>query len=210
MSVESVIFMALALLAVGFILKAAAGGSSQQKSAKHKEQMSQIRVRLKLSEKQLEELEKEIERLIEKGQLIEAVKHVRGKTSLDLRDSKAIVDWVKDGKTLKIFLSADAESDSNGNHDGTNGKDTGSNSDNRNKLYVNVLSAAQEPHLRDSAPTAEMQAISDVDAMQRAQILVSKGQVIDAVKVLHENAGYDLKKAAETVDAMGKKVYPSD
>jgi hypothetical protein len=63
---------------------------------------------------------------------------------------------------------------------------------------------------RDAAPTAEMQAIGDSHAMAMAQILVSKGQVIEAVKVLHENAGYDMEKAVAAVDSMGKKVYTAD
>jgi hypothetical protein len=64
--------------------------------------------------------------------------------------------------------------------------------------------------LRDAAPTAEMQVLGDSHAVAMAQILVSKGQVIEAVKVLHENAGYDMEKAVATVDSMGKKVYASD
>jgi len=78
-------------------------------------------------------------------------------------------------------------------------------------LKVNTVSAAREnDHMRDAAPTAEMQAIGDSHAMAMAQILVSKGQVIEAVKVLHENAGYDMEKAVAAVDAMGKKVYTAD
>lgn len=63
---------------------------------------------------------------------------------------------------------------------------------------------------RDAAPTAELQAIGDIDAFQRAQILVDKGQIIEAVKYLCDNAGYDMKKAVDAVDSMGKKMYPAD
>lgn len=70
--------------------------------------------------------------------------------------------------------------------------------------------AGEAELLRDAAPTAEMQVIGEGHAKQMAQILVSKGQVIEAVKVLRENAGYDMEKAVATVDSMGKKVYTAD
>lgn len=66
------------------------------------------------------------------------------------------------------------------------------------------------PVRRDAAPTAELQAIGDIDAIQRAHTLVDKGQIIEAIKYLCDNAGYDMKKAVDAVDLMGKKVYPSD
>jgi hypothetical protein len=66
------------------------------------------------------------------------------------------------------------------------------------------------PERRDAAPTAELQTIGDIDAIQRAHILVDKGQIIEAVKYLVDNAGYDMHRAVDAVDSMGKKVYPSD
>ena len=66
------------------------------------------------------------------------------------------------------------------------------------------------PQRRDAAPTAELQVIGDIDAFQRAQLLVDKGQIIEAVKYLVDNAGFDMTKAVNAVDSMGKKVYPAD
>ncbi len=148
MTVEALIFMVLGLLAVGFILKAAAGGDTKRKSDK--------RV-----------LEKEV-------------------------------------------LAADAGAENGGGNDIGNGNGNGNGND--HSFDPDVITKELETlHSRqDAAPTAELQAIGDVAAMRRAQILVDKGQIIEAVEYLRENAGYDMKTAVEAVDSLGRKVYPSD
>jgi hypothetical protein len=83
---------------------------------------------------------------------------------------------------------------------------------NGNALDIDEITKELErlPQRRDAAPTAELQTIGDIDAFQRAQILVDKGQIIEAVKYLVDNAGFDMTKAVNAVDSMGKKVYPAD
>lgn len=131
MTVEALIFIALGLLAVGFILKAAAASSTKRKSG--------------------------------------------------IALQKNIGDKLKPSGPLP-----ESESD------------------------VITKQLESVPVRRDAAPTAELQAIGDIDAIQRAQILIDKGQIIEAVKYLCDNAGYDMKKAVDLVDSMGKKVYPAD
>ncbi len=194
MTVESVIFIALGLLAFGLILKAAAASGSKHKSDKKSQKNLPGQDRqpiLKLAGPLPDGFETDLQKFLDSKQLIEAIKYVRTATNLDLRDAKQLVDWVNGGKDLHDLLPG------NGNGRGQ-------------KASIVKAPIDSSQAYTDAGPTAELQAISDNDAMQRAQILVSKGQVIEAVKVLHEDAGYDLKKATDTVDSLGKRVYPSD
>ncbi len=89
---------------------------------------------------------------------------------------------------------------------------SGNGNGNGHGLELDVITKELEvvPVRRDAAPTAELQAIGDIDAVQRAQTLVDKGQIIEAIRYLCDNAGFEMKKAVDMVDSMGKKVYPAD
>lgn len=189
MTVEALIFITLGLLAVGMILRAATSSSAKRKSdIGFKKSIS---VQLNLSGPLPDRFEANLNGYIESKKKIEALKYVRETTGLGLKDAKDIVDWVFSGKSLHSLLSG------NGNGHG---------------LDVDVITKELEvvPGRRDAAPTAELQAIGDIDAVQRAQTLVDKGQIIEAIRYLCDNAGFEMKKAVDMVDSMGKKVYPSD
>ena len=190
MTVEALVFIALGLLAVGFILKIASGNSSRRK-----QDTRSLKAKLESCPPLPREFEAEVSKLVESKKLINAIKYVREITKLDLRDSKELVDLVKAGKSL---------------HDLCPEKVNGNGNGNGNELEVSSVGKETTPDDRDSAPTAELQTIDNIEAIQRVQILISKGQTIEAVQYLCDNAGYDKKRALALVETMGKKVYSSD
>lgn len=77
-------------------------------------------------------------------------------------------------------------------------------------LEVHIVGKEKHRAAKECAPTAELQTIDNIEAIQRVQILISKGQTIEAVQYLCDNAGYNKERALALVDSMGKKVYSSD
>lgn len=77
-------------------------------------------------------------------------------------------------------------------------------------LEVHIVGKEKHRAAKECAPTAELQTIDNIEAIQRVQILISKGQTIEAVQYLCDNAGYKKDRALALVDSMGKKVYSSD
>lgn len=194
MTVESLIFITLGLVAVGLILKMAAAKTSSRKP--DTKTLRYLQATLKLSEPLPEDFEENLAQMVDSGKYINAMKYIRENTKLDLKSSKKLVDLLKSGKKLSSVIGI-------------------SSADSALEQLTNAAGKSSSPSydpalLRDAAPTAEMQVIGEGHAMQMAQILVSKGQVIEAVKILRENAGYDMEKAVATVDSMGKKVYTAD
>ena len=91
-----------------------------------------------------------------------------------------------------------------------NGNGNGNGNGQGKELEVGTVGKEKTPDDKDTAPTAELQTIDNIEAIQRVQILISKGQTIEAVQYLCDNAGYDKKRALALVESMGKKVYSSD
>ncbi len=200
MTVESLIFMALGLFVIGLMLKIAAGQGSKRKGVDKSHERS-VREKLMDCEPLPPEFASEVQKIVASGKLIDAVKYVRTTTNLDLKDSKEVVDLVKAGKKLDDLLPARGRGHGNGNSGG-NGQGK--------ELEVRTVAKGNDPDYRESPPTAELQTIDNIEAIQRVQILISKGQTIEAVQYLCDNAGYDKQRALTLVETMGKKVYSSD
>jgi hypothetical protein len=94
--------------------------------------------------------------------------------------------------------------------DSSNGIENDKESGHIKDLEVSTVGKEKTPAGKECAPTAELQTIDNIEAIQRVQILISKGQTIEAVQYLCDNAGYDKQRALALVDSMGKKVYSSD
>lgn len=200
MTVESLIFIALGLFVIGLMLKIAAGQGSKRKNVDKSHERS-VREKLMDCETLPPEFASEVQKIVASGKLIDAVKYVRTKTNLDLKDSKEVVDLVKAGRSLHDLLPANGRGHGNGN--------TGGNGHGM-ELEVKTVGKGNDPDYRESPPTAELQTIDNIEAIQRVQILISKGQTIEAVQYLCDNAGYDKQRALALVETMGKKVYSSD
>lgn len=186
MTLEAIIFIALGLALVAFGIK-----TVMEKSAANKKDVPPPKLTLRAALP--DESESKLNKFISQGRHLEGVKWVRENTNLDLHDSKVLYDWFKDGKPLQEIIVI--EPIQGVGHASSKGENT-------HDFSI--------PHEPDMGSTAEFTALSDTDAIQMAQILVNKGLVIEAVKVLRENAGYDMKKATDVVNSMGKKVHPAD
>lgn len=90
------------------------------------------------------------------------------------------------------------------------GSNNGSEIEHIQNLGVHIVGKEKHRSAKECAPTAELQTIDNIEAIQRVQILISKGQTIEAVQYLCDNAGYNKERALALVDSMGKKVYSSD
>ncbi|HNB22364.1 MAG TPA: hypothetical protein PKZ32_08100 [Candidatus Melainabacteria bacterium] len=196
MTVESLIFITLGLFVIGLMLKIASGQANKPKTIKKSHERS-VREKLLDCEPLPPKFASEVQKIVASGKFIDAVKYVREKTGLDLKDSKEVIDLVRAGRNLQDLLAGNGNGDRGGTGHG-------------NALEVSTVGKGNTPDDRESPPTAELQTIDNIEAIQRVQILISKGQTIEAVQYLCDNAGYDKSRALALVETMGKKVYSSD
>lgn len=123
-----------------------------------------------------------------------------------------IVLFVKiaiDENTRRKQLVPSAEKGVTNNASST-GNSNGREIESIQNLEVDIVGKEKQRTAKECAPTAELQTIDNIEAIQRVQILISKGQTIEAVQYLCDNAGYNKERALALVDSMGKKVYSSD